>query len=261
MADGSIMRLRQLVEYLNLSRSAIYDRLDKKSKRYDKTFPKQIKLGGCGGAVGWLKADIDAWLANCARNGASPQSQTNSPASVETSTRQTLVRDKEPLRASKKTSAPSESSQALKSYPLMPSTSPTSRSVDFVDLIVEGRQRNKLLTEYLKLDIWTPAMTALLVCGIEPPNACTAIPLNAVDLDNQKLHANDNRLRIARQMLEDWLDQKPPPNNMRPLDFLIWCDEDGVNTEWFRLLMNLSGNETHEAADLSASHFALKTDR
>ena len=63
MSDGSIMRLRQLQEYIKLSRSAIYDRMNEKSKRYDQTFPKPIRLGG--GAIGWFKSDIDAWLAQC----------------------------------------------------------------------------------------------------------------------------------------------------------------------------------------------------
>lgn len=54
------LRLKEVLARTGLSRSAIYDKLDPKSRRYDSTFPKQFKLGP--GAVGWLEADIDAWI-------------------------------------------------------------------------------------------------------------------------------------------------------------------------------------------------------
>lgn len=60
-----IIRLKQVLELTGLSRSTIYDRMDQKSPRYDATFPKQIKLSGCAtgsGAVGWLEAEILAWI-------------------------------------------------------------------------------------------------------------------------------------------------------------------------------------------------------
>jgi prophage regulatory protein len=46
---------------LRLSRSTIYDKINPKSPRYDATFPKPIRLGGC--AVGWLTHEVDAWIA------------------------------------------------------------------------------------------------------------------------------------------------------------------------------------------------------
>lgn len=55
-----ILRRRQVEVRTALSRSAIYDRLDPNSPRYDSTFPKQLKLGGHG--VGWIESEIEAWL-------------------------------------------------------------------------------------------------------------------------------------------------------------------------------------------------------
>jgi predicted DNA-binding transcriptional regulator AlpA len=55
-----IIRRRQVEARTSLSRSAIYDRLDPHSPRYDATFPKQLKLGSA--SVGWLESEIDAWL-------------------------------------------------------------------------------------------------------------------------------------------------------------------------------------------------------
>lgn len=56
-----ILRRRQVEARTSLSRSAIYDRLDANSPRYDPTFPKQVKLGSS--SVGWLESEIENWLA------------------------------------------------------------------------------------------------------------------------------------------------------------------------------------------------------
>lgn len=56
----SILRMKQLLERVRLSRSAIYDRLNPRSSRHDPTFPRQISLGG--DAVGWLENEVEAWL-------------------------------------------------------------------------------------------------------------------------------------------------------------------------------------------------------
>ncbi len=50
-----ILRLRQVVARTGLSRSTIYQRIQAGQ------FPAQIALGAR--AVGWLEADIDAWIA------------------------------------------------------------------------------------------------------------------------------------------------------------------------------------------------------
>ncbi|EJM17142.1 putative transcriptional regulator [Pseudomonas sp. GM21] len=55
-----IIRLKPLTARIGLSRSTIYDRMDKLSPRYDPTFPRSVKLGP--GAVGWIDSEITAWL-------------------------------------------------------------------------------------------------------------------------------------------------------------------------------------------------------
>ncbi|WP_116426030.1 helix-turn-helix transcriptional regulator [Pseudomonas citronellolis] len=55
-----ILRLKQLVGLIGLSRSSIYDRMNIKSPRYDETFPRPIKLGKA--AVGWIESDICVWI-------------------------------------------------------------------------------------------------------------------------------------------------------------------------------------------------------
>ncbi|MBL0639860.1 AlpA family phage regulatory protein [Aeromonas hydrophila] len=55
-----VLRIKDVTQKTGLARSTIYDRIDKKSPRYDSSFPKRIKLGLA--AVGWFEHEIDAWL-------------------------------------------------------------------------------------------------------------------------------------------------------------------------------------------------------
>lgn len=55
-----MQRINDVKEATGLSRSLIYSKLDPKSKAYDSTFPKRVKLGAR--AVGWDQQEIDAWL-------------------------------------------------------------------------------------------------------------------------------------------------------------------------------------------------------
>jgi len=57
-----ILRIFHLTQKIGLGRSAIYDRLDPQSPRHDPTFPHPINLGGR--AVGFVEAEVDAWLAS-----------------------------------------------------------------------------------------------------------------------------------------------------------------------------------------------------
>lgn len=65
----SVIRIAGVSTMIGLSKSTIYDRLNKKSPRYDPTFPKQIKIGAS--AVGWLVDEIEAWINACAAKRAS----------------------------------------------------------------------------------------------------------------------------------------------------------------------------------------------
>lgn len=59
-----IIRLKQVIALTGLSRSTIHDRITPKSKRYDASFPKSIKLNSPlqVGAVGWIGSEIQAWI-------------------------------------------------------------------------------------------------------------------------------------------------------------------------------------------------------
>ena len=55
-----MLRMKQLIEQTGLSRSTLYDMMDVKSKRYDPTFPRGIKLTEA--TVAWLDSEVNTWL-------------------------------------------------------------------------------------------------------------------------------------------------------------------------------------------------------
>ena len=60
----TILRRKQVEVRTGLSRSSIYARIRPNPNRpgdYDPTFPKPVSLGAK--AVGWIEAEVDAWLA------------------------------------------------------------------------------------------------------------------------------------------------------------------------------------------------------
>ncbi|WP_245193997.1 helix-turn-helix transcriptional regulator [Aeromonas jandaei] len=56
-----IIRLKELLQLIALSRATVYDRLNPKSKRFDPSFPRPIKLGAA--SVGWSLNEVMAWIA------------------------------------------------------------------------------------------------------------------------------------------------------------------------------------------------------
>ena len=62
--ETRILRRKQVEARTGLSRSSIYARLRHNPKRpgdSDPTFPKPVSVGAR--AVGWIEAEIEAWLA------------------------------------------------------------------------------------------------------------------------------------------------------------------------------------------------------
>lgn len=55
-----MLRMKQLIEQTGLSRSTLYEMMDVKSKRYDPSFPRAIKLTEA--TVCWLESEVNAWI-------------------------------------------------------------------------------------------------------------------------------------------------------------------------------------------------------
>tara|TARA_R110002020_G_scaffold93635_4_gene225729 strand:+ start:867 stop:1127 length:261 start_codon:yes stop_codon:yes gene_type:complete len=52
--------LKQVMHYTALSSTTIYEMLNEKSKRYDSTFPVQVKLSK--GRVAWVESEVADWI-------------------------------------------------------------------------------------------------------------------------------------------------------------------------------------------------------
>ena len=57
-----MLSLKQVEDCIGLSSSTIYDMLDKRSKRYDPTFPVQVKISK--GRVAWVESEVAQWIEN-----------------------------------------------------------------------------------------------------------------------------------------------------------------------------------------------------
>lgn len=62
-SNPQLMRRKDLEVRTGLSRSTIYDRLNTKSPRFDRTFPKPVKIGIS--AVGWISEEVNDWIQGC----------------------------------------------------------------------------------------------------------------------------------------------------------------------------------------------------
>ncbi|MDQ9834249.1 AlpA family phage regulatory protein [Acinetobacter soli] len=56
----NVFRLPEVTKFTGVSRSVIYEKINAKSKSYDPTFPKPIKLSL--NAVGWFEHELVEWL-------------------------------------------------------------------------------------------------------------------------------------------------------------------------------------------------------
>lgn len=64
-AGKKVLRIRHMKDKLAMSVASLYNKMNPRSKYYDPTFPRPIRLSaapGRGGAVGWLEFEVDAWL-------------------------------------------------------------------------------------------------------------------------------------------------------------------------------------------------------
>lgn len=55
-----VIRVKQLVQLLALSRSTIYGKMNEGSPQYDASFPLPIQLGAA--SVGWRLSDVENWI-------------------------------------------------------------------------------------------------------------------------------------------------------------------------------------------------------
>ncbi len=124
--------------------------------------------------------------------------------------------------------------------------------------IAAARQLYAVLKEYLDRPTWSPMDGTLIVSGIHPAPGCAEVPSGGVGLDGRVFSNGGNeRFSDARQVWRKWLwrcedDQEngdATPNELRPDEFLNWCDDMNIETEWCRLFRTFISGKNGNQVD------------
>ncbi|WP_373315040.1 helix-turn-helix transcriptional regulator [Halopseudomonas aestusnigri] len=65
VSTNRLLRLSDLVVRTGLSASSLYNRMNPRSKYYDPSFPKRVRLSfssSVRGAVAWESEEVEAWV-------------------------------------------------------------------------------------------------------------------------------------------------------------------------------------------------------
>ena len=123
---------------------------------------------------------------------------------------------------------------------------------------LKDRERiNVILARYLDLSTWTPAMGAMLVCGVMPSAGGREIPESASPLRDPAGRLAPHGLPDARRVLEQWTADHQAdvedglrtevPSEIDPLEFLSWSMErykmtpDAMKPTWLRYWLAFAG--------------------
>lgn len=59
---NQLISIKQVVEFVGVGRSTIYEMMDEDSLYYDPTFPKKVKI--TQNRIGWSAYEINQWIEN-----------------------------------------------------------------------------------------------------------------------------------------------------------------------------------------------------
>lgn len=113
--------------------------------------------------------------------------------------------------------------------------------------VAAARQLYAVLRMYLDRSTWTPAEGALVLSGLHAPAGCVELPREAMGLDGRPF-AGDviDRLTKAREIMRlwdwSWDDQDSnviAPTQLAPHEFLAWCQDVDIDTEWLHLIFEV----------------------
>jgi hypothetical protein len=113
------------------------------------------------------------------------------------------------------------------------------------EVFSEEARKLTRLSKYLKHKTWPILWAALLVCGIQPPKGCTQTPEGQIktpegvpegywSLGGGWLTPKSIPIQNAIDVLCLWNNQENAPAKVRPADFVAWCKNENINTDWLR---------------------------
>ncbi|TCK97141.1 hypothetical protein [Paraburkholderia sp. BL9I2N2] len=114
--------------------------------------------------------------------------------------------------------------------------------------IAAARQLYAVLREYLDRPTWTPIEGALILSGLHGPAGCTEFPREATGLDGRPFEGDViDRWIKAREIMRLWewrcRDDEEcgaiTPTQLEPYEFIEWCQDLDVETDWMRLIFDV----------------------
>jgi hypothetical protein len=114
--------------------------------------------------------------------------------------------------------------------------------------LAAARRLYAVLKEYLDRPTWTPVEGALILSGLCPPSGCTELPRTATGLDDRPYEGDviDRMIKAGDIMrtwewhCEDYAEKgTAAPTQLEPCDFIQWCVDSGIETEWMRLIYDV----------------------
>jgi hypothetical protein len=123
--------------------------------------------------------------------------------------------------------------------------------------IAAARQLYAVLKEYLDRPTWTPIEGALILSGIHPPGGCTEIPIGGTGLDGKQFtNAGNDRFHCAFRIMDQWqLRCEDDDENgdvtsaeLSPYEFIAWCQDMNIETDWMRLFFDVVGGSKSQSA-------------
>ncbi|OIT16250.1 hypothetical protein BL243_12235 [Ralstonia solanacearum] len=127
--------------------------------------------------------------------------------------------------------------------------------------IAAVRQLYAVLKGYLDRQTWTPFEGALILSGMHAPAGCTEFPHDGTGLDGKPFKGDViDRWIKAREIMRLWewrcqSDEESgavTPTQLAPHEFIAWCQDLDVETDWMRLIFDVisGGKEQTDQPDL-----------
>lgn len=105
-----------------------------------------------------------------------------------------------------------------------------------------------VLKDYLSRPTWTPVEGALILSGMHAPTGCTELPREGTGLDGRPFKGDViDRWIKAREIMRLWEWRRQDdeesgaitPTQLAPDEFLAWCQDLDVETDWMRLIFDV----------------------
>lgn len=138
--------------------------------------------------------------------------------------------------------------------------------------VAAARQLYAALKGYLDRPTWTPAEGALILSGLHAPAGCAELPREGTGIDGKPYGGEviDRQIK-AREIMRlwdwSWDDEESDtvaPTQLAPHEFLAWCQDVDIDTEWMRLIFEvISGGRVQtdqpDLIPLSVAEYAAQS--